>query len=98
MSDNFRLRIGDQVVDVRTSSTVPKCGKKGTTNGKVRVEKFNYENEAAAIMMWVIVVLSRLNQRNLKKIFILLASIFGIFVVAAMIIKCFPRRRWSKLP
>lgn len=37
------------------------------------------------------------SKKSSKKIFILLASIFGIFVVAAMIIKMLPRRRWSKL-
>jgi len=44
VSENFRLRIGDQVANVRSSSIVNKpWNKKATTNGKTRTEKFNYE-------------------------------------------------------
>lgn len=44
VNNTFRLRLGDQVADVRTSSIVNKgWNEKATTDGKVRTEKFNYE-------------------------------------------------------
>lgn len=44
VNDSFRLRIGDQVATVRSSSVVNKSwNKKATTNGKTRTEKYNYE-------------------------------------------------------
>lgn len=44
VSENLRLRLGDQVVDIRTSSIVNRpWNKKATSNGKTRVEKFSYE-------------------------------------------------------
>lgn len=37
---------GDQVADIRTSSIVNRpWNKKGTSNGKTRIEKFSYENK-----------------------------------------------------
>ncbi|MGF7989613.1 TrbG/VirB9 family P-type conjugative transfer protein, partial [Klebsiella pneumoniae] len=44
VAENLRLRLGDQVADIRTSSIVNRpWNKKGTSNGKTRVEKFSYE-------------------------------------------------------
>ncbi|EMW8476369.1 TrbG/VirB9 family P-type conjugative transfer protein [Salmonella enterica] len=44
VNNHFRLRLGDQVADVRTSSIVNKgWNAKATTNGQTRTEKFNYE-------------------------------------------------------
>lgn len=44
VAEHFRLRIGDQVADIRTSSIVNRpWNAKGTSTGKTRVEKFSYE-------------------------------------------------------
>lgn len=44
VADNFRLRLGDQVVDVHTTGIVNKgWNASATTNGQVRRDKFSYE-------------------------------------------------------
>lgn len=44
VAEKFVLRLGDQVVNVRTSSVVDRgWNSRATTTGKTRTEKFNYE-------------------------------------------------------